>query len=124
MPFEVEHTGLGRRPQEPDRVRLVRIILTRHHTESRLPVTFVAPQALARKASEVVGYEARVLREPSEHPRADLLAVMKGETTSAHPTRLNVRCEPDSRLTCQPIRSSAASTRLALAAGHWLTPPW
>ncbi|HWE49550.1 MAG TPA: hypothetical protein VG273_07170 [Bryobacteraceae bacterium] len=46
-----------------------------------------------------------------KHFRPDLFPIVK-------PSRLSVRCDPRCLLTCQPIRSSAASTRLALLAGQ------
>lgn len=62
--------------------------------------------------------------DPGQHRGSDFLAVVKRvKTTSDRSGRDSVRCDPDSRLMRQPIRSSAASTRHALAAGQRLIPP-
>jgi hypothetical protein len=45
-----------------------------------------------------------------------------GNTTSGQPARARGRCDPDSRLICQPIRSRAARTRRALVADHSAIP--
>lgn len=47
----------------------------------------------------------------------------KAKTKSGHPGLCSVRCEPDCRLTFQPMRRSAARTRRALAAGNPLIQP-
>ncbi len=48
----------------------------------------------------------------------------KAQTISGQPSRDNTLCEPPlDRFTRQPIRSSAAKTRLALWEPHWLMPP-
>jgi hypothetical protein len=45
----------------------------------------------------------------------------KANTKSGHPSRRNVRCEPDCRFTLHPVLSKAAMTRLALVDGQRLT---
>jgi len=64
--------------------------------------------------------------------RFAILASMRGpissrswnaNTKSGHPGRSSVRCDPVCRLIAHPMRSSAASTRLARVLGQAVTPP-
>lgn len=64
--------------------------------------------------------------------RFAILASMRGpissrswnaNTKSGHPERSRVRCDPVCRLVAHPMRSSAASTRLARVLGQEVTPP-
>ena len=67
---------------------------------------------------EILRAKASVLGDSSQHAWTDFLAVMESEDEFAQPSRESVRCEPDWRLSCQPMVSSALKTRLALADGH------
>jgi len=60
---------------------------------------------------KVLGLQARLLADPRQHSRADLLAVVESKAGV-------VRCEPHWGLMDQPIRSNADSTRLARVEGH------
>jgi hypothetical protein len=65
--------------------------------------------------------EAGLFGNPRQHAGADFLGVVESEDEVGPAVSWSVRCDPDCRLMLQPIRSSAASTRLALAAGQLLT---
>ena len=66
-------------------------------------------------ALEIGRGESCVLGDAGRHARTQLLLVMDGAGVVGPPVRLRTLCEPDSRLSCQPTRRSAARTRRALA---------
>ena len=72
---------------------------------------------------QVVRCHTGVLGDSGKNPRSQFLVVMKGEDKVCPIRMESVRCEPDWRLTTQPIRCNAARTRRALVAGQLLTPP-
>jgi hypothetical protein len=91
------------------------------------------PQQSSKENFVEGGDEPRAYRSSGRRPvDFAILARMRGpssssswnaKTTSGHPGRLRVRCEPDCRLMRQPSRRRALSTPRALAAGQRLTRP-
>lgn len=88
-------------------------------------VTRAAP--LAASASRDAAIEAPYRSSGPSPVRRAIRASMRGpisspswnaNTTSGHPGRASVRCEPASRVTVQPSRRSAARTRRAFADGR------
>jgi len=67
---------------------------------------------------QVIGVQAGVLRDSRKHSWTDSSPSWKAKTKSGHPVRLNVRCDPDCRLTTHPNPSNSASTRRALVEGQ------
>ena len=59
-------------------------------------------------------------RDAREHSWTDLFGVMEREYVIRKASPRQRLCELRSRLICHPIRSKAASTRRAFAAGHVL----
>ncbi len=75
-------------------------------------------RALGDRGSEILGSESGETSNTSEHPRAELVTVVKGEHEVRPSLAREHRCDPEVRFTAQPMRSSAASTSRAFAAGQ------
>ena len=79
------------------------------------------PRGAGPGALRILRPQTRVLGDAAQNLGAQLVVIVKGEFIMGQPSRARSLCEPLCRFTRQPMRSTAASTRRALVAGHLLT---